>query len=181
MLRHSSNIYWAPLRIRYYLGVTGKDSVSHSVVSDSLQSHELYSPPSRQEYWSGLPFPFPGGSSQPRNQTRVSSIAGRFCTVWVTRSPTWQVDSLLSEPSGKSMNTGVGSLSLLQGIVLTQELNWGLLRCKQILYQLCYQESTGKDKTIHNLQQLSLLESITIWLNSELFSEVSPPILIHAY
>ena len=29
---------------------------------------------SRQEYWSGLPFPPPGDSSQPRNQTRVSCI-----------------------------------------------------------------------------------------------------------
>ena len=35
-------------------------------------------------------------------------------------------------------NTGVGSLSLLQGIFLTQELNWGLLHCRQILYQLSY-------------------------------------------
>ena len=38
-------------------------------------------------------------------------------------------------------NTGVGSLSLLQGIFLTQELNQGLLHCRQILYQLSYQGS----------------------------------------
>ena len=37
------------------------------------------------------------------------------------------------------MNSGVGSLSLLQGIFSTQELNQGLLHCKQILYQLSYQ------------------------------------------
>ena len=36
-------------------------------------------------------------------------------------------------------NTGVGSLSLLQGIFPTQELNQGLLHCRQILYQLSYQ------------------------------------------
>ena len=30
---------------------------------------------SRQEYWSGLPFPSPGESSQPRNQTQVSCIS----------------------------------------------------------------------------------------------------------
>ena len=35
----------------------------------------------------------------------------------------------------------MGSLSLLQGIFLTQELNWGLLPCRQILYQLSYQKS----------------------------------------
>ena len=39
------------------------------------------------------------------------------------RSPTLQADSLPSEPPGKSKNTGVGSLSLLQGNFLTQELN----------------------------------------------------------
>ena len=38
-------------------------------------------------------------------------------------------------------NTGEGSLSLLQGIFPTQELNWGLLHCRQILYQLSYQEN----------------------------------------
>ena len=32
---------------------------------------------SRQEYWSGLPFPSPGESSQPRDRTQVSCIAGR--------------------------------------------------------------------------------------------------------
>ena len=35
-------------------------------------------------------------------------------------------------------NTGVGSLSLLQGIFLTQESNRGLLHYRQILYQLSY-------------------------------------------
>ena len=35
-------------------------------------------------------------------------------------------------------NTGVGSLSLLQGIFLTQESNPGLLPCRQIFYQLSW-------------------------------------------
>ena len=49
-----------------------------------------------------------------------------------------QADSLPSEPPGKPMNTGVGNLSLLQGIFLAQELNQGLLHCRRILYQLSY-------------------------------------------
>ena len=57
------------------------------------------------------------------------------------RSPALQVDSLPSEPPGKPQNTGTGSLSLLQGIFPTQELNPGLLHCRQILYQLSYQGS----------------------------------------
>ena len=39
------------------------------------------------------------------------------------------------------MNTGVGSLSLLQHIFPTLESNWGFLHCKWILYQLSYQGS----------------------------------------
>jgi len=38
-------------------------------------------------------------------------------------------------------NTGVGSLSLLQGVFPTQGSNRGLLHCRQILYQLSYQGS----------------------------------------
>ena len=55
------------------------------------------------------------------------------------RSPTLRADSLPAEPQGKPKNTGMGSLPLLQGIFLTQESNWGLLHCRQILYQLSYQ------------------------------------------
>ena len=57
------------------------------------------------------------------------------------RSPTLQVDSLLSEPPGKCKNTGVVILSLLPGIFWIQELNWGLLHCTWILYHLIYQGS----------------------------------------
>ena len=56
-------------------------------------------------------------------------------------SPTLQADSLPAEPQGKPKNTGVGSLSLLQRIFLTQESNRGLLYCWWILYQLNYQGS----------------------------------------
>ena len=38
-------------------------------------------------------------------------------------------------------NTGVGCLSLLQGIFPTQESNWGLLHCRRVLYQLNHQGS----------------------------------------
>ena len=71
-------------------------------------------------------FPFSRGSSQPRNETR---------------SPTLQTHSLSAEPQEKWKNTEVGGLSLLQWIFLTQELNRGLLHCRQILYQLSYQRS----------------------------------------
>ena len=48
----------------------------------------------------------------------------------------------LNSPWNSSgQNTGVGSLSLLQWIFPTQELNQGLLHCRQILYHLSYQGS----------------------------------------
>ena len=53
--------------------------VSHSVVSDSLQCHGLSSPwnfPSQIPEWVA----FPLGSSQPRDRTQVSRIAGGFFT-----------------------------------------------------------------------------------------------------
>ena len=43
-------------------------------------------------------------------------------------------------PSAFSLikNTGVNSLFLLQWIFLTQKLNWGLLHCRSVPYQLSY-------------------------------------------
>ena len=73
-----------------------------------------------------IAFPFSRGSSQTRDRTR---------------SPTLQADSLPTEPQGKPKNTRVGSLSLLQGIFLTQELNQGLLHYRWILYQVSYEGS----------------------------------------
>ena len=42
--------------------------------------------------------------------------------------------------SSSGQNTGVGSLSLLQGIFPTQGSNPGLLHCRWILYQLSLDE-----------------------------------------
>ena len=44
---------------------------------------------SRQEYWSGLPFPSPGESSWPRDGTCVSCIAGGFSTTEPPGKPIW--------------------------------------------------------------------------------------------
>ena len=54
------------------------------------------------------------------------------------RSSALQADSLPSEPPGKLKNTRVGSLSLLQGILWTQDLKRSLLHCRWIHYQLSY-------------------------------------------
>ena len=70
---------------------------------------------SKPEYWSWWLFPSPGDLPNPGIKPR---------------SPALQADSLPAEPQVKPKNTGVGSLSLLQQIFLTQELNKGLLHCR---------------------------------------------------
>ena len=65
-------------------------SASCSVVSDSLGPHGqqptrlLFHGILQARILEWVAIPFSGGSSQPRNQTRVSRIAGRFFTVWAT-------------------------------------------------------------------------------------------------
>ena len=51
-----------------------------------------------------------------------------------------QPHGLYSPWNSPGQNTQVGSLSLLQRVFLTQESNQDLLHCRQILYQLNYQE-----------------------------------------
>ena len=50
------------------------------------------------------------------------------------RSTALRADSLPVEPLGKPKNTGVGNLSLFKQSFPTQELNRGLLHCRQIVY-----------------------------------------------
>ena len=60
------------------------------------------------------------------------------------RSLTLQADSLPTGPKGKPKNTGVGSLSPLQRIILTQGSNRGVLHRRQILYLLSHQGTHGQ-------------------------------------
>ena len=86
----------------------------------------------------------------PVKVSEVSSVMSYSVTPWIVhgvlqaRILEWVVvpfsrgssqtrESLPAEPPGKPKKTGVGSLSILQGIFPTQELNWGLLHCRQIL------------------------------------------------
>ena len=59
--------------------------------------------------------------------------------VYVTQS-LWP-HGLYSPWDSPGQDTGMGSLSLLQRIFLTQESNWGILHCRRFLYQLSYQGS----------------------------------------
>ena len=145
------------------LGVNGNnlldnesESVSHSVVSDSLWSpwtvaHQasLSMEFSRRQYWSGLSFPPPGdlpdsgiepGSPALRTDSSPSEPSGTLKSESESHSvvsDSLQSHGLYSPWNSPGQNTGVGSLFLLQGIFPIQGLNphllW-LLRCRQILY-----------------------------------------------
>ena len=60
---------------------------SHSVVSDSvIPSAVTHEAPlsmgfSRQEYWSGLPFPSPGDLPDPGTEPGSPALKGRFFTI----------------------------------------------------------------------------------------------------
>ena len=102
-------------------------SESHSVVSDSLRPHRLYSPWNSPGQNTGVgSLSIFRGSSQPRDRIQVYHIAGGFSISWATRwaqkswsgqpipppeclpnpginpgSPALQVDLLPTDPSGK--------------------------------------------------------------------------------
>ena len=63
---------------------------------------------SRQEYWSGLPFPSPGDLPDP-DGTRVSCIAGGFFTTWATTEARYAGDLGSVPGSGRSPGEGNGS------------------------------------------------------------------------
>ena len=101
-----------------------------------------------------MAIPFSRGSSQPMDQTWISCITGRFFTFWDSReahdrereslsvmSDSLGPHGLYSPWNSPGQNTGIGSHSLLQGILPTQESNLGLLHCRQILYQQSHQGS----------------------------------------
>ena len=128
------------------------ESESHSFVSDSLRLHGLYSP------W-----------NSPGQNTRVGSfslLGKRSLLGWVTepRSPALQADSLPAEPQGKPKNTGVDSLSLLQGIFPT--LNGTGVSCRELyktwLLPLCLTFSLRSQVTWNaNHRQSKLVLSST--------------------
>ena len=69
-----------------------------------------------------------------------------FCESGSVVSNSLQLHGLYSPWNSPDQNTGVGGLSLLQGIFPTQGLNPGLPHCRQILYQLSHK---GKPNCLH--------------------------------
>ena len=91
---------------------------------------------------------FSKGSSQPRGWTKVFCIGKQILYHCKSESESHSVVSDSLRPCGlyspwnsPGQNTGVGSLSFLQGIFPTQGSNPGLLHCRWVLYQLSHKGS----------------------------------------
>ena len=98
---------------------------------------------SRQEHWSGLPFPSPMHESEKWKWSRsVLSDSSRPHELQPTR--------LLCPWDFLGKSTGVGCHFILQGIFLTRGSNLGLLHCRQILYHLSHKGSSGLSRWIPN-------------------------------
>ena len=70
------------------------------------------------------------------------------------RSSALQADSLPSEPQGKPKNTGMGSLSLLQGIFPTQESTRGFLQADSLPAEL--------SEKLHSISYLIYIQQIEL-------------------
>ena len=87
-------IFCWPSGLMFYMNVSV--CVSHLVISNSLKSHGCCLPGScvhgilQARILEWVAIPLSRGSSQPRDWTWVSHIAGRFFTIWATReAPLW--------------------------------------------------------------------------------------------
>ena len=82
------------------------------------------------------------------------------CVSHSVMSHSWRLHGLQSARllcpwNSPGNNTGVGCLSFLQEIFLTQGLNPGLLHCRQSLYHMSYQGSPRSEWSLLNLQSVS--------------------------
>ena len=81
--------------------------------------------------------------------------------------------------TSEAKNTGMGSLSLLQQISPTQELNHSLLHCRRILYQLSYQGSPDlRKKAIYN-DCFALLDTWTSTISYKILAPSTHQLLGH--
>ena len=81
---------------------------SRSVLSDSLQFHGIGHGILQARILEWVAVPFYRGSSQPRDQTQVSRIAGRFFTSWATREEYTRQINNAKLPSGSTESIKIG-------------------------------------------------------------------------
>ena len=103
-------------------------SESYSVMSDSLRLHGLYSPWNSpgKNILEWVAITFSRGSSQLRDQTPVSGIAGRSFTIWATRKTHTRVSrwqNLVPSSTLAARESGNVVVRCLESVILKGEKN----------------------------------------------------------
>ena len=89
----------------------------------ACQVPSVHMGPSRQEYWSGLPFPSPGDLPNPGSKPASPALAGEFFTI----SATWEAAAAKSPQSCPTLCDpidGSPSGSPVPGILRARTLEW---------------------------------------------------------
>ena len=111
------------------------------------RKREIYRKITNKDYqykfsWSNLYLSFQTILFPTTNDRQLGAAAIQWVKVsFSVMSGSLQPHRLYSPWNSPGQNTGVGSLSLLQGIIPTQGSNPGLLHCRWILYQLSHKGS----------------------------------------
>ena len=115
-------------------------------------------------------------SARGRNRNILNSVFSVMCYAVPSRSAAFdslwphglQPARLLCPWNSPGKNTGVGSLSLLQGIFLTLELNWDLPHCwrRQWTEEPGRLPSMGLDRVGHDWSDLVAAAASTLQVNS---------------
>ena len=160
MATHSSTLAW---RIRTSL--RSKSSVTYSwsdfrrerescsVMSDSFRPHGIVHGVLQARILERVATPFSRGSSQPRDQTQVSRIAGGFFTSWATRD----VKSS-SYPSDE--NSMLKSVGLFHGSFPSARKKWNCLPSYNLTRMSCLYPARGSSPR-RPLRTLNTWEALT--------------------
>ena len=132
---------------------------------------------SRQEYWSGLPFPSPMHESEKSKWS---------CSVVSDSS---QPHGLQNPRNSPGQNTGVGNLSLLQGIIPTQGSNPGLPHCRCILYQPSHKGISNTENSrnfsgeilLYFMMILNTNGEVSWWLWKPIFRNLTSNIVLEQH
>ena len=108
------------LSLSLHVSLSSSNSVSHSVMSDSLRSHRLqdHQAPlsvgfSRQEYWSGLPFPSPEDLLDPGMESGCPILQADCFPFEIQGRPWVSLSKLFNITNSQLLHLQVGMITFI--------------------------------------------------------------------